>query len=319
MISPVLHILAATVLDQLLGDPRSLPHPVRFIGSLGLGLEKIFRKSPLPLRAAGVVTLGLMLLASTGTVFSILHLAGLIHPMFATALSVIILYTTIAARDLCRHSKAVYQALQEHDLEKARDKVGMIVGRETTNLNKEEVARAAVESVAESIVDGVCAPLFYAFLGGLAAAMCYKAINTADSMFGYKNEKYAQFGWASARLDDLANFIPARLTALLIPVAAFLLRLDSTSSRRILARDRHNHSSPNAGHSEAAVAGALGIRLGGANIYFGKLVEKPTIGDAERPVAADHILLTNRLMLTTTALLICLMTLLMTAAELLIS
>lgn len=159
-----------------------------------------------------------------------------------------------------------------------------------------------MESVAESLVDGVTAPLFYAFLFGPAGAMAYKAINTADSMFGYKNERYREFGWAGARLDDLANFIPARITAFLIPVAAFLFGLNGHNSWRILLRDRKNHASPNSGHTEAAVAGALEVQLGGSNIYFGKVVEKPTIGDEGQQISPRHILLANRLMLATTIL-----------------
>jgi adenosylcobinamide-phosphate synthase len=178
----------------------------------------------------------------------------------------------------------------------------MIVGRDTANLDEAGVARAAVESVAESMVDGVTAPLFFAVLGGPLAALLYKAINTMDSMFGYKNERYLKFGWAAARLDDLANFVPARITSLMIPAAAFLLRLDSRGSLFILLRDRLKHASPNSGHTEAAVAGALGVQLGGANRYFGKMISKPAIGDAARPIAPQDILRANRLMLLSSAL-----------------
>jgi adenosylcobinamide-phosphate synthase len=299
MLAPLLQILPAVLLDQLLGDPHRLPHPVRLMGRLGLGLEAFFRKTGLPLQAAGILTLALLLACTWAITALLLYGAGLIHPLAATAMAVYLLYTTIAARDLCRHSRAVHDALKNRDLPEARRRVGMIVGRETAELNEEEVARAAVESVAESMVDGVCAPLFYAFVGGPAAAMLYRAVNTADSMFGYKNERYAQFGWAAARLDDLANFIPARLTGLLVPVAALLLGLDARSAWRILRRDRKNHASPNSGHGEAAVAGALGIRLGGSSTYFGRVVRKPTIGEARQPITAAHILAANRLMLLT--------------------
>jgi adenosylcobinamide-phosphate synthase len=301
MISPALQIILAALLDQLWGDPRWLPHPVRLIGFLGITLENFFRKTGLPMKVAGILTLFFMLTISGGAVLLLLYSAQCIHPLAATAMSILILYTTIASRDLAKHSRAVYDALQNHDLPEARRRAGMIVGRETDKLSEEEVARAAVESVAESMVDGVCAPLFYAFVGGPAAAMLYKAINTADSMFGYRNERYREFGWAAARLDDLANFIPARLTGLLVPLAALLLRLDARSSWHIFRRDRKNHSSPNSGHGEAAVAGALGIRLGGSSIYFGQVVDKPTIGD-EQQVSAGHILVTNRLMLLTMSL-----------------
>ena len=299
MLAPLLQILPAVLLDQLLGDPRRLPHPVRFMGRLGLDLEAFFRRTGLPLKTAGILTLALLLAATWTATALLLYGAGRIHPLAATATAVYLIYTTIAARDLCRHSRAVHDALKKRDLPEARRRVGMIVGRETAELNEEEVARAAVESVAESMVDGVCAPLFYAFVGGPAAAMLYRAVNTADSMFGYKNERYAQFGWAAARLDDLANFIPARLTGLLVTPAALLLRLDARSAWRILRRDRKNHASPNSGHGEAAVAGALGIRLGGSSSYFGRVVHKPTIGEARQPIAAAHILAANRLMLLT--------------------
>jgi len=299
MIQPALQIILAALLDQLWGDPRRLPHPVRLIGSAGITLENLFRKTGLPLKAAGILTLFLLLAISGGAVLLLLYSAQCLHPLAGTAVSILILYTTIAARDLARHSMAVYEALQIRDLAEARRRVGMIVGRDTDQLSEEEVARAAVESVAESMVDGVCAPIFYAFVGGPAAAMLYKAINTADSMFGYKNDRYREFGWAAARLDDLANFIPARLTGLLVPLAALLLGLDAGSSWRIFRRDRKKHSSPNSGHGEAAVAGALGIRLGGGSMYFGRVVVKPTIGDARQQISAGHILAANRLMLLT--------------------
>ncbi|MBU4262124.1 MAG: adenosylcobinamide-phosphate synthase CbiB [Proteobacteria bacterium] len=309
MIPPVLEIILAVLLDQLWGDPRWLPHPVRGIGALGSSLENFFRKTGLPLKVAGILTLLLMLAASGGIVLLLLYSAQSIHPFAGTAMSIIILYTTIAARDLARHSNAVYAALQIHDLSEARRRVAMIVGRETDKLSEEEIARAAVESVAESMVDGVCAPLFYAFVGGPAAAMLYKAINTADSMFGYKNDRYREFGWAAARLDDLANFIPARLTGLLVPLAALLLGFDAKSSWHIFWRDRKNHSSPNSGHGESAVAGALGIRLGGSSTYFGRVVVKPTIGDGLQQISAAHIPATNRLMLVTMSLTLLLLSL----------
>lgn len=303
MIFPVLQIIAALCLDQLLGDPRWLPHPVRLIGGLGGLLERWLRRTPLPLRLSGVLTLAVMLGASGGAVFLLLYWAGRIHVLLGGALAVFVLYTTLAAKDLCRHSRAVYEALAEGDLEAAREKVGLIVGRETSHLSEQEVSRAAVESVAESLVDGVCAPLVYAFAGGPVGAILYKAVNTADSMFGYRNERYREFGWAAARLDDLANYVPARLTALIVPLAAIIIRLDAQSSWQILRRDRLNHASPNSGHTEAAMAGALGIRLGGTSVYFGQRVEKPTIGDPGSVPAAHHILLANRLMLATTGLL----------------
>ena len=301
MISLEYQILIAILLDQLLGDPRWLPHPVRIIGAACIGCERLTR-AVLPPRAAGICTVALVLGLTTATTWAVLAGATLIHPWLGNAAGILLLYTTIAARDLVSHSRQVYAALAAGDLVEARRRVGMIVGRDTANLNGEGVARAAVESVAESMVDGVTAPLFFAVLGGPMAAMLYKAINTMDSMFGYKNERYRKFGWAAARLDDLANFIPARITSLMIPAAAFLLRLDSKGSLFILLRDRLRHASPNSGHTEAAVAGALGVQFGGANLYFGKVVEKPTIGEATRPIEPQDILRANRLMLLSSAI-----------------
>lgn len=302
MISPVLQIYAALLLDQLLGDPRWLPHPIRLIGRLADLLEKIFRTLCPSLRLAGIFTVMLLVGTTASAVVCLMQLTTKIHPFLGTLSGIIIMYTSFAARDLWKHSHAVYEALKANNIEDARHKVSLIVGRDTTNLSEKEVARAAVESVAESLVDGVTAPLFYAFLFGPAGAMAYKAINTTDSMFGYKNEQYREFGWAGARLDDFANFIPARITAFLIPVAALLLGLNAHNSWRIFLRDRKNHASPNSGHSEAAVAGALEVQLGGSNIYFGKVVEKPTIGDESQQITPKHILLANRLMLVTTIL-----------------
>ena len=301
MISLEYQILIAIVLDQLLGDPRWLPHPVRIIGAVCTGLEKITR-AVLPPFAAGICTVLLVLALTGAATWGMIAGANLLYPWLGTAASIVILYTTIAPRDLVRHSTEVYTSLRDGNLPEARQRVSMIVGRDTANLDEAGVARAAVESVAESMVDGVTAPLFFALLGGPLAAMLYKAINTMDSMFGYKNDRYLKFGWAAARLDDLANFVPARLTSLMIPAAAFPLRLDPKRSLLILLRDRFAHASPNSGHSEAAVAGALGVQLGGPNSYFGTVVEKPAIGDAIRPLEPRDILRANRLMLLASAL-----------------
>lgn len=295
-------ILIGFLLDQVIGDPRWLPHPVKFIGAFSSRSETFYRKLIKNQHISGLLTV-LSVLFTTGiTVITLLHLSALIHPLLNEAVTIFLIYTTIAAKDLSKHNLAVYDALQTNDISEARKKVSMIVGRDTANLEEKGIIRATVESVAESMVDGVSAPLFFAILGGPLGAMLYKAINTMDSMFGYKNDKYEKFGWTAAKLDDLANFIPARLTGLLVPLAAFLLRLDFKNSYHILFRDRLNHSSPNSGHTEAAVAGALNIQLGGSNYYFGKIVVKPTIGDAIRENSAKDILTTNKLMLFTSML-----------------
>jgi adenosylcobinamide-phosphate synthase len=301
MIGLEYQILIAILLDQLLGDPRWLPHPVRIIGAACTGCERLTR-ALLPPFAAGICSVALILGLTGATTWGMLAGATLLHPWLGSLVSILLLYTTIAPRDLVRHSTEVYTPLAAGDLPEARRRVGMIVGRDTAALDEAGVARATVESVAESMVDGVTAPLFFAVLGGPMGAMLYKAINTMDSMFGYKNERYRAFGWAAARLDDLANFLPARISSLMIPAAAFLLRLDAKGALFILLRDRRKHASPNSGHTEAAVAGALGVQLGGPSPYFGRMVEKPTLGEAVRSIEPQDILRANRLMLLSSAI-----------------
>lgn len=295
-----LQIVSALLLDQLLGDPRRMPHPVKLIGKAAETLEFFFRKRIDNHYIAGAFTVFFVLLTTALVTRILLDTAARPHPWIGDAASIFILYTTIAARDLSLHSRAVYSSLERRNLAEAKNRVGMLVGRDTTDLDETGVTSACVESVAENLVDGVIAPLFFAALAGPLGAMLYKAINTMDSMFGYKNERYLKFGLIAARLDDLANLIPARISSLLVIISAAILELSPKNSFRILRRDRYNHTSPNAGHTEAAVAGALGIRLGGPGYYFGKPVNKPTIGDPLNPVLPAHILQTNRLMLIST-------------------
>ncbi len=294
--------LTAILLDLLLGDPRWFPHPVRLLGIVALRLEIFFRALVNSQRLAGVLTISSLLMLTTIFLTTILSLSYAMHPLAGQAVAIFIFYTTLAARDLIRHSKAVYQALQKNDIPGARKKVAMIVGRDTDRLAEAGICKAAIESVAENMVDGITAPLFWGILTGPVGAMLYKVINTGDSMFGYKNEKYREFGWAAARLDDLVNFVPARLSALIIPLAAFFLKLNWEKSFFILKRDRKNHASPNSGHPEAAVAGALAIELGGSARYFGKTVDKPTIGEPTTPITAAHILAANHLILLASAI-----------------
>lgn len=301
MIPLGLQIVIAVLLDLFFGDPRWFPHPVRLLGRLAALVESTFRRL-LPAKLAGICAVGGVLGLTGSAVYLLLHFGLLIHPLLPDLLSIAMLYTTIAARDLVRHSSQVHEALEKNDLPAARSRVAMMVGRDTENLDRGEIARAAVESVAENMVDGVTAPLFFAALGGPILALLYKAVNTMDSMFGYKNEQYLRFGWAAARLDDAVNFIPARLTAAFVPVAALFLGYEAKKSWRILRRDRLQHSSPNSGHTEAAVAGALDVRLGGPSFYFKTLVQKPFIGDDVRRIEPDHIIQANRLMLLTSAL-----------------
>ena len=295
-------ILAAVVLDLLVGDPRWLPHPVRGIGWLAQRLERPMRRLIRNAKAAGMVTVLLVVSISGASAWGAIRIAGICHPLAADIVSVILIYTTIAAHDLKRHSCAVFRALAAGDLEQARRRVAEIVGRDTAHLDEAGVARAAVECVAESTVDGITAPLFFAILAGPVGAMIYRAINTLDSTFGYTSDRYILFGWAAAKLDDLANYLPSRVTAPLIGLAAALLCQHPVHSWRILRRDGRKHASPNAGLPEAAMAGALGIQLGGLNYYDGEPLAKPAIGEPIVPLAANHILAANTVMFVTLAL-----------------
>lgn len=289
----------AWVLDFIIGDPHSWPHPVRWIGNLISAVQHAVRRvchSDLALRIGG----GVMWLAVVGLTYAVawgvLHLAARVHPWLGFGVEVWMIFTVLAGRCLAQSAQAVERPLRAGDLAESRIKLSWIVGRDTSQLQPEQINRAVVETVAENTVDGIIAPLFFLLLGGAPLAMAYKAVNTLDSMVGYKHEKYRAIGMVSARLDDVANFIPTRLSWLLIGLAAFICRDNGARALRIGWRDRKNHSSPNCAWSEATVAGALGIRLGGPNDYFGERVNKPWIGDEHRPIAIDDISRTIRLM-----------------------
>jgi len=289
-------ILLAILLDLLLGDPRWLPHPVQGIGWLAQRSEAPLRRLIANPKLAGIIAV-LLVVGSTVLVgFGLLKVAALLHPLAGDVVAILLLYSCLATRSLHDHALAVYRPLMNGDLAAARQRVSWLVGRDTDQLDEGEITRAAVESVAENTVDGCTAPLLFACLAGPLGALAYKAISTLDSTFGYKNERYLQFGWGSARLDDLANLLPARLTALLVVPAALLLRLDAATAWRIFKRDRHNHPSPNGGQIESAVAGALRIRLGGVNSYFGQASSRPFMGDPLQPLTGRHILQAVRLM-----------------------
>ena len=296
-----LQVMIAFGLDLLLGDPRWLPHPVKFIGHFAAALESPLRHAIPNARAAGIFAVLAVLLVTGLTTFFMIAGATHLHPVAGEIASIVLLYTCFAGRDLAAHSGRVYQALANEDLPEARRSVAMMVGRDTAQLDEPEIVRGAVESVAENMVDGVTAPLFFAVLGGPVGAMLYKAVNTLDSTFGYKNERYLQFGWASARLDDAINYIPARLTARLVAATAPWLGLRALGAWRIFKRDGRKHPSPNSGLTEAAVAGALGVQLGGLNYYFGEASERQRMGDPEQPLGRVQILQANRLMLLTSA------------------
>ena len=294
------------VLDQLLGDPECLPHPIRWIGKaiafwekqlLGRDAEKPER-SPEVEKRKGLLLVILLLGSVVASTAVILGLAGRIHPAVGFLVEAILTFYLLAATSLKRESGKVYDRLQKKDLPGARKAVGRIVGRDTEELTEEGVIRATVETVAENLSDGVIAPMLYAAIGGPLLGMAYKAINTMDSMVGYRNERYRYFGTAAARLDDIANFIPARISALLlIAVSAWCgWDMHAGNAWKIWKRDRMRHASPNAGQTESACAGAMGIELGGDAFYGGVLHAKPTIGDALREVERDDILRANRLM-----------------------
>lgn len=266
--------LAAGVgLDLLLGDPRWFPHPVRGFGWCVVRLEKLWRATRLPLRSAGICFTA-----------SAIGFACAIVWCTLPWLNIFWIWILLALRDLDWEATLVWRALERGDLEEARRKLSMIVGRDTARLDEPEILRAAIETIAENLSDAVIAPLFYLAIGGPLGMAAYKAANTLDSMVGYRDERYAEFGWASARLDDAANFLPARLTAAIVWTCALVLGYDAVRSRRITLRDAASQPSPNAGYPEAAVAGALGIRLGGVNFYNGSRSEKPFLGDALKPL-----------------------------------
>ncbi|NNK56842.1 MAG: cobalamin biosynthesis protein CobD [Desulfofustis sp.] len=300
--------------DYVWGDPRLLPHPVRFIGRLCVLFERVTREglSFLSMRARGAVAFFFVLLttlAALALFFSLLFLMGETAALFG---AMVICYFSIAAGDLVAHSNRVYNHLTADDIVGSRQAVSMMVGRDTESLDVPEVTRACVESVSENMVDGITAPLFWAFIGSsvgmillinplIGAAfgsMTYKAVNTMDSMYGYRNEKYMDFGWCAARIDDLVNFIPARLSGLCLIGAAYLIGFDGRGAARVYMRDRRKSTSPNSGHSEAAAAGALNIELGGTSSYFGQTSIKDYIGQGLNRVEPGDIKRVNKLILS---------------------
>lgn len=314
MIFFFLVVIAAFVLDLMFGDPRWLPHPIRFIGGGLSKLEQLFRGLVKQQLVSGLITVIVALLSVSVIICFILFVFNKIHMSLFYISATILLYTTFAAKDLLAHSLDIYNTLSPVvNIDKARTKLSLIVGRDTESLDLKQICKASVESVAENLVDGVTAPMFWAvflsFLGGndpifaitfsVCGAMLYKTVNTMDSMFGYKDERYLLFGRCAAKLDDYANFLPARTTGLILLLSSLVHRKNTKNAIRVFFRDRKKHSSPNAGHPEAAVAGALGITLGGSSTYKGKVCEKPTLGDDLCPIEPRHILDVNKLMIST--------------------
>lgn len=297
---------AGFVLDFIFGDPSWLYHPVRIIGKgIELGeriLRKLFREKHLVLAGAvlWVIIAGVSFLIPLGLLF----LAQKLHPGVRFALETFWCFQILAGRSLCRESGKVYDRLQEDDLPGARRAVSMIVGRDTESLTGEGVTKAAVETVAENTSDGVTAPLIYMMIGGAPLGFLYKAVNTMDSMLGYKNDRYLYFGRIPAGMDDIFNYIPARITALAMIAAAYLTGLDGRNAWRIYRRDRKKHASPNAAQTESVCAGALRVQLAGDAVYFGKLYKKELIGDRLRPIEPRDIKRAQRLMYVTALLLL---------------
>ena len=313
-------LILGFLLDLAFGDPRWLYHPIRLIGNLIAWAEKPFRaafpKSEKGELAAGTFFAVFVVAVSTAVPALLLALASRLSSWLVFALEVFWSFQILAAKSLKSESMKVYAALKEGDLPKARKAVSMIVGRDTQKLTEEGVAKAAVETVAENSSDGVIAPLLFLALGGPALGFFYKAVNTLDSMVGYKNDTYLYFGRFSAKLDDVLNFIPSRISGLLLVLASPLAGLSMKGAWKIFRRDRRNHASPNSAQTEAAAAGALGVQLAGDAYYFGKLYKKPTIGDPLRPVEYEDIRRVNRLMYAAVCLALVLAVLAAAAANL---
>ena len=291
------------LVDLLVGDPHGWPHLIRGFGFLIAALERVLYPMKNK-RAGGTLLVVVVLLLSVGLPALLLFFVWRVSPWLYIVIETVFCWQILATKSLRDESRAVYAKLASGDLPGARKAVSMIVGRDADALDAAGVTRAAVETVAENASDGVAAPLFYMLLGGAVLGCLYKAANTMDSMVGYKNERYLDFGRTAARLDDALNFIPARLCAWVMIFAARLCGMDAGNALRIYRRDKRNHASPNSAHTEAAMAGALRVRLAGDAYYFGKLCKKPYIGDAQRPIEAADILRAHKLLYVTAYLLL---------------
>jgi len=304
-------VLLAYLLDLLIGDPRWLPHPVIGMGKLTTWVERLVhpvyllftRKQWAPQltgRLLGILFPVIVVGSAFGLTSFFVDILHRISPLAALVAEIVLISTTIATKGLAAAGREILRELRRGNLSQARVKLSYVVGRDTERLDEGEITRGAVETVAENIVDAVTSPVFYALIGGAPLAMAYRAVNTLDSMVGYKNERYLHLGWASARLDDVCNFIPARLTFFILICCAWLLRLDSKNAFRIGRRDAQKHPSPNSGWTESAVAGALHIQLGGVNTYQGVPSHRATLGDASKPLCSEHIQQTISLLFATT-------------------
>ena len=299
----IIAFFAGFVLDLIIGDPYNMPHPIRLIGKYISVFENDFLRG---YRSAaddlknGIITAVLVPLTTVLAVAAALSLAYFIHPIVGVIVEAIMTYYILATKSLKDESMKVYHALKYEGLEASRKAVSMIVGRDTNSLDETGVAKAAIETVAENTSDGVIAPMLFTALGGPALGFLYKAVNTMDSMIGYKNDKYLYFGRAAAKMDDVLNFLPARISAGFMIFAAYMASgFNGPNAKYIYLRDRYKHASPNSAHTEAVSAGALEIQLAGPASYFGKIHEKEYIGDPLRPVEVEDIRRVNRLMYIT--------------------
>lgn len=295
-------ITCAYVLDLIFGDPYWLPHPICLIGKIISEGERRVRRWFKNEFAGGVFLTISVLTISYAVPFAILYIVYSLNQILGVIIETYFCYQIFAAKSLKTESMKVYTHLANNDLPLARKFLSYIVGRDTQALEVEGIQKAAIETVAENTTDGVMAPLIFMAIGGAPLGFLYKAVNTLDSMIGYKNEKYLYFGRFAARIDDIVNFLPARITAVLMMISSFLLRLDVKNAIKIYFRDRKNHKSPNSAQTESVCAGALNIQLAGDASYFGVLVKKPTIGDKNREINTEDIRIVNRLMYATAAL-----------------
>ena len=304
-------IWIAYVLDLIFGDPQNVVHPVQVIGKIISAGEKVLLRKKYKFLAGAV--LNIFTVSITYTLMYLISKSVKIS-VFFMIIEIYLMYTIFSINSLAREGNRVYRILKEGDIEKARKDLSYLVSRDTEMMDEKMIIRSTMETISENTVDGIVAPMFYMFLGGMPLAMAYKAINTLDSMVGYKNEKYMDFGKFSAKVDDVANFIPARITGILIVLASMILGYDYKNSLKIFIRDRKNHSSPNSAHSEASVAGALGVQFGGKVSYFGKEINKPTIGDKTKDFELEDIRKNIRIMYVTSFLSLVIFSLIFTGA-----
>jgi adenosylcobinamide-phosphate synthase len=303
--------MSAYITDLIFADPQWMPHPVRVFGLVTAAAERICRgiaNTDRGLLFAGFAAAGGIAVGSAVGAWWILTLIGKVSPLAGSALTIYLAYSALSVRGLDEAGREVVNHLRSGRLESARSSLSMIVGRDTRHLDEPEILRAVIETVSENSSDGVVAPMFYLAIGGVPAALAYKAINTMDSMIAHKNERYLYFGRGAARLDDIANFLPARLTAVLVTVAAFLLNMSWRKAFHTAVRDGRLQPSPNSGYPESAFAGALRIQLGGVDSYDGEQIQKPFIGDPERRLTLDLYSSVRRLLYATSALMVALST-----------